>query len=387
MLRREDLHPYQEAGVQHVLKKKHSALFMEMGLGKTVTTLTAINTLLFEELEIDKVLVIAPKRVAENVWEQEIKHWDHLSLLKISKVIGSAKQRKLALAKKAHIYVMGRDNVAWLCGLYGGSMLPFDMLVIDELSSFKNPRSVRFKALRKVQPSFRRVVGLTGTPAPNGLIDLWSQIYLLDRGQRLGKYVTQYRSTYFTPVSQNGHIVYRYGLKKGADTAIHRKIADICLSMKSKDYLDLPDKIKNEITINFPDSVQKKYDEFEKEKVLELFESQEDKTEISAVHAGALANKLLQFANGAVYDEMKNWHEVHTLKIEAVKEIIEDANSPVLIGWTYRHDMYRLMEALKKYKPVNLKTPEHIKDWNNGEIKVMMMHPDSGEFIAESLKL
>lgn len=378
MLKREDLHPYQEAGVQHVLKKKHSALFMEMGLGKTVTTLTTVNTLIYEELEIDKVLVIAPKRVAENVWKQEVKNWAHLSMLKVSLVLGTAKQRKLALTQRADIYVIGRDNVVWLCGLYGGGMLPFDMLVIDELSSFKNPQSKRFKALRRVQPSFKRVVGLTGTPAPNGLMDLWSQIYLLDRGERLGKFITSYREKFFTPEKRNGHIVYKYGLRQGAEEAIHRKIGDICLSMKAKDYLDLPDKIENEIIIRLPDEVQKKYDEFEKEKVLELLNSEEGDTQISAINAGVLAGKLLQFANGAIYDEVKNWHEVHKLKIEAVKEIIEDTNAPVLIAWTYKHDKYRLTEALKKYNPVNLNTPQDIKDWNNGEIRVLMMHPASG---------
>jgi len=382
MLTRENLHEYQETGHEHVITNTHSALFKEMGLGKTITTLTAINTLIFEELEIDTVLVIAPKRVAESVWAEEAQKWEHTKHLVFSKVVGTVKQRRMALQKKAHIYLTGRDNVAWLCGQYGGSMLPFDMLVIDELSSFKNPKSVRFKALKAVQPSFSRVVGLTGTPAPNGLIDLWSQIYLLDRGERLGKFIGKFRETYFTAGASKGHIVYKYNIKKEAEAEIHRRISDICLSMKSEDYLNLPDLIENEVVIPFPDDVQVMYDDFEKEQVLDMFGDpelmEEEGPEISAVNAAALSNKLLQFANGAVYDDVKNWHVVHDLKIEAVKEIVETANSPVLIGWTYRHDLYRMQEAFKKKKFRQLKDNQDILDWNNGEIEILAMHPASG---------
>lgn len=386
MLRKKDLHEYQEEGVDHIINKKHSALFLEMGLGKTVTTLTAIEFLIYQELDIENALVIAPKRVAESVWDAEINKWEHLRKLKISKVIGSVKQRKEALMRKADIYIIGRDNVPWLCGQYGGSMLPFSMLVLDELSSFKNPKSVRFKALKKVQPSFRRVVGLTGTPAPNGLIDLWSQIYLLDRGERLGKFVSNYRSEFFSAGARQGHVVFKYHLNRGAEKEIHGRISDICLSMKAKDYLKMPDKIMNEIFIDFPVSLQEKYEEFEKEAVLEIFEEELEDIEnmsdigphISAVNAAALSNKLLQFANGAVYDNDKNWHEVHNLKIEAVKEIVEDNDGPILIAWTYRHDLYRLEKALKKYNPRQLKDNQDILDWNEGKIKVMMMHPASG---------
>lgn len=384
MLNETDLHEYQKEGKAHIISNSHSALFLEMGLGKTITTLTAINTLIFEELEIDSVLVIAPKRVAENVWDAEAKKWEHLHRLKIVKIVGSAKQRREALKSKAHIYMIGRDNVPWLCGQFGGSMLPYDMLVIDELSSFKNPKSVRFKALRAVQPSFSRVVGLTGTPAPNGLIDLWSQIYLLDRGERLGKFISNYRENFFKAGASNGHIVYKYILKSGGDEEIHRRISDICLSMKSEDYLSLPRLIHNPITIKMPDDVKQRYDDFERDQVMEMFadlveegDSVED-VEISALNAAALSNKLLQFANGAVYDDNKNWHAVHDLKIEAVEEILETSDSPVLIAWTYRHDMYRLMEALKRYHPRELKSGEDIEAWNRGEVKVMLMHPASG---------
>lgn len=374
-----DLHKYQLTSYNHVLENPYCGLFLEMGLGKTVTTLTAINTLIYEELEIDSAYVIAPKRVAENVWHKEIAKWEHLKHLKISIVSGTPKQRKVALYEKADIYVIGRDNVAWLCGLFGGGMLPTDMLVIDELSSFKNSKSVRFKALKKVLPSLSRVVGLTGTPAPNGLIDLWAQMYLLDRGERLGKFVTQYRREYFSSHSPTG-VYTKYSITKRDEKRIHAKIGDICISMKAKDYLDLPEYQFNDIEIVFPEKLKKKYDDFEKEKVLEIIEGSEyDDDYLSVTNAAALANKLLQFANGAVYDEDKNWHMMHDLKMDALKEIIEDANGKsILIAWTYRHDMYRMKEALKKYKPRELKTSQDIDDWNDGKIQIMMMHPASG---------
>lgn len=379
MLNESNLHGYQQTAVQHILEHTHCALFLEMGLGKTVSTLTAIHRLMFEELDIATTLVIAPKRVAESVWDVECKKWEHLTGLTVVKIIGSAKKRREALSKKGDIYMLGRDNVSWLCGQYGGSMLPFDMLVIDELSSFKNPKSLRFKALRGVQPSFKRVVGLTGTPAPNGLIDLWSQIYLLDRGERLGKFITRYREDYFRPGKRNGAIVYKYDLAADGEKRIHEKIGDICMSMKAEDHLSLPGRINNNILIRFDDELQKQYDDFERDQVLQLFADQSEDEGISAVNAAALSNKLLQFANGAVYDDDKKWHQVHDLKIDATKEIIEDANGkPVLIAYTYRHDLERLMHALKKYKPKQLKTDQDIKDWNDGKIQVMIMHPASG---------
>lgn len=374
-----NLHEYQLASVNHIFSNTHCALFLEMGLGKTVSTLTAINKLIFEELDIDSVLVIAPKRVAESVWTDEIEKWSHLKKLKVSIIAGTEKQRRKALAERAHIYTLGRDNVSWLCGQFGGSMLPFDMLVIDELSSFKNHKSIRFKSLRGVQPCFRRVVGLTGTPAPNGLIDLWSQIYLLDRGKRLGKFISHYREDYFRPDKRNGAIVYSYGLAPDGEKRIHEKIKDICISMVAKDYLDLPGRIDNVIEIKFPKDIQEKYDNFEKEQVLKLFSDQEEGKEISAVNAAALSTKLLQFANGAVYDENRKVHHIHDLKIDAVREIVEDANGkPVLIAWTYVHDKDRLFEALKKYNPRSLEGKQSIDDWNAGRIQVMLMHPASG---------
>ena len=379
MLNESNLHGYQLAAVNHIISITHSALFLDMGLGKTVSTLTAINKLMYEDLDISSVLVVAPKRVAESVWGAETKKWGHLNHLKVVNIAGTAKQRKEALGKKADIYMLGRDNVAWLCGQYGGSMLPFDMLVLDESSSFKNPKSIRFKSLRGVQPSFKRVVALTGTPAPNSLMDLWPQIYLLDRGERLGKYVTRFREEFFRPGKRNGAIIYKYDITQDGEQRIHDAISDICMSMKAKDYLDLPGRIDNVISIPMPYDIKKKYEEFERDQVLQLFEDQDITEGISAVNAAALSNKLLQFANGAVYDAEKNVHEIHDLKIDALKEIIEDANGkPVLIAWTYRSDVTRLKESLKKYRPRELKTDQDIQDWNNGKVQVLMMHPASG---------
>lgn len=375
-MKESDLHPYQVAAVEHILSHTHCGLFLEMGLGKTVSTLTAINKLMYEELAINRVLVVAPKRVAESVWDTEIEKWEHLKHLKISKVVGDVKTRLKALQTRADIYTIGRDNIAWLCKLYAGKRMPFDMLVIDELSSFKNHKSVRFKNLRVVQPQFLRVVGLTGTPAPNGLIDLWAQIYLLDRGERLGKFITRYRDEYFRPGRRNGAVIYTYDLRKGADQAIHKKISDICMSMKAKDYLTLPKRITNIIKVNFDEALRKQYETFEKEQVLSLLE---DGAEITALSAATLSNKLLQFANGAIYDEEGGVHHVHDLKIEATKELLDDANGkPVLIAWTFRHDRDRLMEALKSYHPRELKNGGDIRAWNEGKIPVLLMHPASG---------
>lgn len=375
MLTTKHLHPYQHTGISHVKTHSHCALFLDMGLGKTVTSLTVIKEFI-DDLDIINALVVAPKRVAESVWSDEVENWTHLEGLKLSKIIGTEKQRKAALLVKADIYLISRDNVAWLCGLYGGLSLPFDMLVIDELSSFKNHASQRFKALKRVQPSFKRVVGLTGTPTPNGLIDLWAQIYLLDRGQRLGKNITEYRTKFFKNISRDSNYSIYEPASKEHEKKIHELIGDICLSMKAKDYLNLPDVIMNDIKIVFPEKLQKQYDDFEEEKILELVNSGE---EISVLNASALSNKLLQFANGAVYDENKDWHEVHDLKLQELADIIENANGqPVLIAWTFRHDMYRLKEYLKKYKPRELDGDKDIKDWNDGKIQVLLMHPASG---------
>jgi SNF2 family DNA or RNA helicase len=371
-----NLHPYQLAAVSHIIENKAAGLFMDMGLGKTISVLTAIDKLMHRDLEISTALIVAPKRVAENVWPDELEKWRHLSALRASRVIGTAKQREAALKKDAELYLVSRDNIAWLCGLYGGLSLPFDMLVIDESSSFKNPKSQRFKALRRVRSSFSRAVILTGTPSPNGLEDLWAQMYLLDQGERLGKYITHYRRQFFRPGQTNGAVVYNYKPLKGSQEAIFSRIGDIVMSMKAKDYLSLPERVDNFVKVKFSSKLQKQYNEFEKQSVLELFSGPKD---ITAANAAALSNKLLQFANGAVYDEGKTPHEVHKMKLDALEEIVEDANgSPVLVAYTYQHDEQRIMQRLKKYKPVKMKSRAHIQAWNRGEIQVMAMHPASG---------
>lgn len=376
-----NLHNYQKACVEHIINITHCGVFLEMGLGKTVSTLTAINTLMFDYCEINSVLIIAPKRVAESVWQEEAEKWDHLKHLRFSKIIGTQTQRIKAIKEKADIYIISRDNIAWLCALYGGTKLPFEMIVVDELSSFKSYKSLRFKTLKATQPYFKRFVGLTGTPAPNGLIDLWPQIYLMDRGARLEKTISSYRNRYFRPGKTNGNIVYSYDLLADSEKIIHKRIEDICISMKAQDYLEMPDKTDNYIKLIMPADLKKKYNDFEKEKVIELIEQSEtgaEGIEINVMNAAALSNKLLQFANGALYDENRNVHEVHQIKIEALKEIIEDANGKsVLIAWTYQHDRDRIMKALKSYKPRELKKPEDIIEWNAGKIQVMLAHPAS----------
>ena len=375
-----NLHKYQTACVKHIIDHPFCGVFLEMGLGKTVSTLTAINYLMFDYLSVNSVLIIAPKRVAESVWQEEAEKWDHLKHLTFSKIIGTQQQRIRALKEKADIHIISRDNIAWLCALCGGAKLPFDMIVVDELSSFKNYKSQRFKSLRLTQPYFKRFVGLTGTPAPNGLIDLWPQIYLMDRGERLGKTITAYRKTYFRPGQTNGNVVYSYVLLPEADNMIHERINDICISMKSDDYLSMPVRTDNFIKLRMPDNIQKMYTDFEKEKVLELYKDLYEgcEVDINAVNAAALSNKLLQFANGAVYDENKETHIIHDIKLEALKEIIDDANGqPVLVAWTYQHDRDRIMEYLKKYSPRELKKPQDIIDWNKGKVQVMLAHPAS----------
>lgn len=378
MLNRTNLHNYQNACVEHIIDNPYCGVFLDMGLGKTVSTLTAIELLMNDYCEVSKVLVIAPKRVAESVWQEEAEKWEHLKHLRFSKIIGSAKQREAAIKEPADIYIISRDNVSWLCALYGGGKLPFDMIIIDELSSFKSYKSERFKALKGSRPYFKRLVGLTGTPAPNGLIDLWPQIYLMDRGERLEKTISRYREKYFRPGQTNGNVVYSYKLLTDSEKAIHKKIEDICISMKADDYLRMPVRTDNYINLRMPSELKKQYDDFEKNKVLELINGSDENVEVSVVNAAALSNKLLQFANGAIYDEERKVHEVHNIKLEALAEIVENSNGqPVLVAWTYKFDRDRIVEALKKYKPRDLKTNKDIEDWNAGKIQVLLAHPAS----------
>lgn len=374
-----NLHKYQRVCVNHIVEHPFCGVFLDMGLGKTISTLTAINLLMFDYCEINSVLVIAPKRVAETVWEEEAKKWDHTKHLRFSKIIGTEKQRMEAFKKKADVYIISRDNIAWLCSLCA-ARLPFDMLVIDELSSFKAHQTQRFKSLRLARPWFKRVVGLTGTPAPNGLINLWPQMYLIDRGVRLEKSITAYRNRYFKPAASNGYVVYSYNLLANSEQLIRDKIKDICISMKAEDYLEMPERVDNFIKVQMPDKLMDMYKAFEKENIIQLSaDAAENETStINAVNAAALSNKLLQFANGAMYDENKNVVPIHDLKLEALKEIIEAAEGkPVLVAWTYQFDRDRIMKYFRSLSPRELKTAQDINDWNEGKVQLMLAHPAS----------
>jgi SNF2 family DNA or RNA helicase len=377
MMQRNQLHSYQERGVSHILDNPYCALFLDMGLGKTVTTLTAIKELL-DNCIIGNALVIAPKKVTQVTWSDEIKNWAHLQGVTISVIDGNVKQRREAMRRKADIYAVSRDNIVWLVTEMGGVKLPYDMVVIDELSSFKNHQSKRFRALRKVRKFIPRVVGLTGTPSPNGLIDLYAQMYLIDEGERLGKTITGYRDRFFRPDKRNGDIVYTYALKKPADEtekAISDLISDITISMTAEDYLKMPDKIMLYDYVDMSDRCLKDYENFVMEQVLELINSDEP---ITAASAAALSNKLQQYANGAIYDADRKVREIHEEKLEKLKELVEAANgSPVLVAYQYQHDLHRIMKALKEYNPVKLEKPEQIAEWNAGKIEVLVTHPAS----------
>lgn len=371
------MRPYQERALEHIMNNEYCALFLDCGLGKTVTTLTAIKELL-DNCIISNALVIAPKKVTQVTWSDEIKNWKHLQGLTISVIDGTAKQRREAMAAKADIYAVSRDNIVWLVLECGGVKLPYDMVVIDELSSFKNHASKRFRAMRKVRKFIPRVVGLTGTPAPNGLIDLFAQMYLIDEGQRLGKTVTEYRDRFFRPGKRNGDIVYTYELKAPQDETeqqISDLISDITISMTAEDYLKMPDKIMLYEYVDLAPKVLAVYREFEKEQILELINSDEP---ISAASAAALSNKLQQFANGAIYDAERNVKDLHDEKLDKLEELVEAANGePVLIAYSYKHDFERIMQKLKAYKPVKLEKPEQVAGWNAGKIPVLVTHPAS----------
>lgn len=377
MLQRNQLHSYQNRGVQHIIDNPFCALFLDMGLGKTVTTLTAIKELM-DACIITNALVVAPKKVTQVTWTDEIKNWAHLQDLTISVIDGDVKHRRAAMAKKADIYAVSRDNIVWLVTEYGGIKLPFDMVVIDELSSFKNHASKRFRAMKRVRKFIPRVVGLTGTPSPNGLIDLFAQMYLIDEGERLGKTITGYRDRFFRPDKRNGDIVYTYALKQPADETekqISDLISDITISMTAEDYLKMPDKIMLFDTVELPRKIYENYQDFEQEQVLELINSDEL---ITAATAAALSNKLQQYANGAIYDSDRKVTHIHDEKLEKLQEIVEAANgAPVLVAYSFIHDLDRIMNALKEYKPVKLEKPEHIAQWNEGKIQVLVTHPAS----------
>lgn len=361
-------YPYQTRAVQWILDRPACGLFLGMGMGKTVVTLTALDELLFNRQEVRRVLVIAPLRVAQDTWAKEAAKWDHLCHLRVSRVLGSARARLAALDVEADLYVINRENVPWLveqCRPW-----PFDMVVIDELSSFKSAQAKRFRALRSVLGRVRRIVGLTGTPAPGGLIDLWPQVYLLDRGERLGRTIGAYRSRYFRPDRTDGHIVYSYRPLPGAQEAIQTRLADLCLSLRKEDYLRLPGQLYETVEVAPPPALLKRYRQFEREQVLQVAG---ENGEIVALSAAALSNKLLQFANGAIYDTEKGVHELHGLKLDALEELIEAANGePVLVFYAFRHDRDRIMA---RFACRELKTGEDIDAWNRGCIPVALAHP------------
>lgn len=367
-------YPYQEQAMAWIKEHNRCGLFLDMGLGKTVSTLTAIQDLM-DEAEVKSTLVVAPKKVAEATWSSEASKWDHLDL-KVSKVLGTEKQRLAALQEKADVYVTGRDNFVWLVEHYGG-MLPFDCLVIDELTSFKSNTSQRFKAMRAMSPTFHRVIGLTGTPAPNGLIDLWAQMYCLDLGERLGKSLTRYRESYFY-IRRWNNIIVKCTARPGCEDIIKGKIADICLSMQAKDYLSLPEMIVHDVPVDLGPKLLGQYREFEQEQVLSFQEAHKDEPmNIIANSAAGLMSKLQQFAGGAVYDEDKTAHEVHDKKLEHLREIVEAAQSPVLVFYQFIADIPRIVKALKGFTVRKYESDKDLVSWNAGEIDVLLAHPAS----------
>jgi SNF2 family DNA or RNA helicase len=400
---------YQDFAIRHMKTNKGSGPLMDMGLGKTVCALTVIDDLIYDTLEVNKALVIAPKRVVENTWPEEIAKWDHTKHLKYSLVIGTELQRKEALKVKADIYIIGRQNTDWLVSQYGAT-LPFDLVILDESSSFKNPKSKRFKAIRTALPWIKRRIILTGTPTPNGLLDIWAQMFFLDKGLRLGARYEDYQDKYFKKKERGNGAAWGYEMRtfapprKRADgtynteekyrqdlhdllgrnffeTEIHDKIGDICFSMKSEDYLDMPKRIDRTISVKLSAEMQQKYDEFERDRVLELLNGEE----VTALNAAAINMKLLQFSSGAVYDADKKVHVVHDEKLEALEETVEAANGqPVLIAYYFKHELERIKEHLKAYRPRELITPKDMQDWNAGKIQVALGHPDS---IAYGLNL
>ena len=370
---------YQQTAIKWIIDNPRCGLFLDMGLGKTVSTLTAIQQLM-DDCEISRTLVVAPKKVAETTWTTEAQKWDHLKSLKVAKVMGTEKQRKLALAEKADVYVIGRDSFVWLVGIFGG-MLPFDVLVIDELTSFKSSKSNRFKAMRMATPTAKRVIGLTGTPAPNGLIDLWAQMYCIDMGERLGRSVTKYRETYFETHKWN-NIIVRCNVKKGYDEVIYKKIADICLSMQAKDYLQLPDLINHTIKVQLSTATMRAYTKFEREKVLQFQDEHQGETaNVLAQSAAGLMNKLSQFANGAIYDEDRNVHNVHDEKLDRLAEIIVAANgNSVLVFYQYKLDAARIAEKFKGYRVKVYTDEKQLIEWNAGQVDILLAHPASTAF-------
>lgn len=362
-------HDYQQYAIDFIKNNEVAAILLDMGLGKTSITLTAVNDLIFDSFEVSKVLVIAPLRVARDTWPSEIKKWDHLKHLRYSVAVGSESERLAALRKEADIYIINRENVDWLVNKSRVSF-DFDMVVIDELSSFKSHQSKRFKSLLKVRPFIKRIVGLTGTPSSNGLMDLWAQFRILDMGKRLGRYITHYRSAYFLPDKRSADRIFTYKPADGAEQMIYNRISDITISMKSADYLKLPECIINEVPV-FMDVKEKRiYETFKEDMVAKIKDE-----EIDAANAAVLSGKLLQMANGCIYDEDKKALKIHDRKLDALEDLIESANGkPLLVAYWFQHDLARIKE---RFPVREIKTSKDIEDWNQGIIPLAVIHPAS----------
>ncbi|MBB2481084.1 DEAD/DEAH box helicase [Bacillus sp. APMAM] len=360
-------HNYQEYAKDFILAHPVCCLMLDMGLGKTIITLTALWLLALDYFDIGKILVIAPKRVAEDTWPKELSKWEHLTGLSYSLVLGSQKQRKDALSKKAFVYIINRENVAWLVENHSWD---FDTVVIDELSSFKSNKAQRFKALKRVRPKIQRVIGLTGTPTPNSLLDLWPQMYLLDVGERLGRFIGGYRDRFFKPDKRNREIIYSYKPRDGSEEKIYELISDICISMKAVDFLKMPEKINNRIDVSMDQMERKLYESFQRDMCLKLGDE-----ELDAINAAGLSNKLLQMANGAVYGEEKKVLPIHNRKLDALEDLIEAANGkPLLVAYWYKHDLARIRE---RFDIRTIDTAKDIDDWNARKIPVALIHPAS----------
>lgn len=360
-------HDYQKYAIEYIKSHPITALFLDMGLGKTVTTLTAIRDLMYDAFEVKRVLVIAPLRVARDTWPDELRKWDHLKELTCSVVVGTVAERRRALQQDADIYIVNRENLAWL---YENSRLDFDMVVLDELSSFKNHQSKRFRAMKAMRPKVKRIVGLTGTPTGNGLMDLWAEFRILDMGERLGRYISQYRNLYFKPDKRNGMVVYSYKPLPGAEEAIYHQISDITMSMKATDYLEMPELVSVAKEVRLSETEKKRYDELKKSLVLEL-----PGGEVTSANAASLTLKLSQMANGAIYTDDKNVVNIHDRKLEALEDLVESANGKsVLVAYWFKHDKDRIRERMEARE---LKEPQDFADWNAGKIPVALIHPAS----------
>ena len=361
-------HNYQSFAAEFILEHPVCCLMLDMGLGKTVVTLSALWELALDYFDIGKVLVIAPKRVATDTWPRELSKWEHLTGLTASLVVGNREQREKALNCPAFLYIINRENVSWLVENFRWD---FDTVVIDELSSFKSNRTERFKAMKKVRPLVHRVIGLTGTPAPNSLLDLWPEMYLLDMGQRLGRFITGYRERFFTPDKRNREIVYSYKPREGAEDAIYSLISDICISMKAVDYLDMPECIDNRIEVEMSAKEKKIYDDFCRDMVVRIGDE-----ELDAINAGVLSGKLLQMANGAVYGDDHKVLPIHSRKLDALEDLVEAANGkPLLVAYWYKHDLARIRERFPEARCID--TSKDISDWNAGKVPLALIHPAS----------